>query len=81
MDEEIEEEDYIESYWQKFKYLGFLPGHHGRTCTTGVVKSELHFLKVTPDVLGKQGQNLKQENSPEEIALKSEMMVVEAKLP
>lgn len=50
-------------------------------CTTGVVKSELHFLKVTPDALGKQGQNLKQENSPEEIALKREMMVVEAKLP
>ncbi|KAI4572202.1 hypothetical protein MJT46_005270 [Ovis ammon polii x Ovis aries] len=46
-------------------------GHHGRMCTTGVVKSELHFLKVTPDALGKQGQNLKQENSPEEIALKN----------
>ncbi|KAI4585472.1 hypothetical protein MJG53_005706 [Ovis ammon polii x Ovis aries] len=46
-------------------------GHHGRMCTTGVVKSELHLLKVTPDALGKQGQNLKQENSPEEIALKN----------
>ena len=50
-------------------------------CTTCIVKSELHFLKVTPDALGRQGQNLKQENSPEETALKSEMMVVETKLP
>ena len=61
--------------------MDFLPGHHGRMCTTGVVKSELHFLKVTPDALGRQGQNLKQENSPAETAVKSEMMVVETKLP
>ena len=50
-------------------------------CTRGVVKSELHFLKVTPNALGRQGQNLKQENSPEETALKSETMVVEIKSP
>ena len=50
-------------------------------CTRGVVKSELHFLNVTPNALGRQGQNLKQENSPEETALKSETMVVEIKSP
>ena len=61
--------------------MDFLPGHHRRMCTKGVVKSELHFLKVTPNALGRQGQNLKQENSPEETALKSEMMVVEIKSP
>ena len=45
-----------------------------------VAKSELHFLKMTPDALKRQGQKLKQEDSLEETAVQSEMMVLQTKV-